>query len=363
MTARVERAASLACSKSASRYPRRSRLGIRKYGRTLTAHLDSLGLIGPHFSAAHAIWVDDDDLRRLAGGGGSVVHNPLSNMRFGSGLARLRPMIEGGISVGIGTDGVNSSDSLNMFEATRLASLISRIQSPDYNTWLASEEVLQMATAGSARALGFGDSIGRLSPGAKADIVFLDATHIHYVPLGDIVRQIVFTESGAAVDSVMIGGRMILDHGRLTTFDETKLRRDVAKHPSACSWPMRKIVPLRQNLKTWSADSVPACAILRTVCTGGRRPSLARTNIQIRSEGVPARSITPHYANVLVIVRCVSIRAGLDALQQRYSNISEVRDRGCMLAIEIMEDRASKSLRRRSHSRLANSKFAIDRRE
>ena len=86
-----------------------------------------------------------------------------------------------------------------------------------------------MGTSGSAKALGFGDTIGRLAPNAKADIVFLDLAHFHYIPLGDIVHQIVFTESGAAVDSVMIGGRMILDHGRLTTIDERKLRRDVER--------------------------------------------------------------------------------------------------------------------------------------
>jgi 5-methylthioadenosine/S-adenosylhomocysteine deaminase len=204
-------------------------LGLRKYGHTLTTHLDKLNLIGPHFSAAHAIWLDGDDRARLASSGGSVVHNPLSNMRFGSGLAHLRPMLEAGINVGIGTDGVNTSDSLNMFEATRLASFISRVQSSDYRTWLAPAEVLKMSTTGSARALGFGDSIGCLAPGAKADVVFLDLAHVHYVPLGDLVGQIVFTESGAAVDSVMIGGRMVLDHGRITTIDEKKLRRDVER--------------------------------------------------------------------------------------------------------------------------------------
>jgi guanine deaminase len=150
-------------------------------------------------------------------------------MRFGSGLAHLRPMLAHGITVGIGTDGVNSSDSLNMFEATRLASFISRMQDVDYNNWLSCDEVLGMATAGSAQALGFGDAIGRLAANAKADIVFLDLAHIHYVPLGDIVRQIVFTETGAAVDSVMIGGRLVLDHGRLTTIDERKLRLDVER--------------------------------------------------------------------------------------------------------------------------------------
>ncbi len=217
-------------------------LGLEKYGKTLTAHLHALGLLGPEFSAAHAIWLDEDDARMFADTGASVVHNPLSNMRFGSGLAAIEMMVRHGVNVGIGTDAVNSSDSLNMFEATRLASLISRIQTFRREDWLTSDQVLTMATEGSARAMGFGDEIGRLEPGFMADIVFLDLGYIHYVPLNDITRQIVFSENGAAVDSVMIGGRMILDKGQLTTIDEDKLRRDVE---TAC-----------ERLRTATAESV-----------------------------------------------------------------------------------------------------------
>jgi 5-methylthioadenosine/S-adenosylhomocysteine deaminase len=201
-------------------------LGVRKHGKTLTAHLDALGLLGPHFSAAHAIWIDGDDLGRLADNGASIVHAPSSNLRLGSGLAHLRAASERGVNVGVATDGANSSDHLNMFEATRLAALISRVQTSDFDAWLGASDVLRMATAGSARAMGFDGTIGAIAPGHKADIVFLDLGHINYVPCHDLVTQIVFTENGAAVDSVMIGGRLVLDRGRLTTIDEKKLRRD-----------------------------------------------------------------------------------------------------------------------------------------
>jgi 5-methylthioadenosine/S-adenosylhomocysteine deaminase len=201
-------------------------LGLRQYGMTLTAHLESLGMLGPHLSAAHAIWIDHDDLARLADHGSSIVHAPVSNMRFGSGLARVRSMLDRGINVGIATDAANSSDQLNMFESGRLAALISRVQTPDFHTWLGADEVLHMATAGSARTMGFGGRIGDVAPGFKADIVFLDLSHINYVPCHDVVTQIVFTENGAAVDSVMIGGRMVLDRGRMLTVNEAKLRRD-----------------------------------------------------------------------------------------------------------------------------------------
>jgi 5-methylthioadenosine/S-adenosylhomocysteine deaminase len=217
-------------------------VGLRKYGRTLTAHLGSLGLLGPHVSAAHAIWLDRDDLGRLADNGSSVVHAPASNMRLGSGLACLRPMLDHGINVGIATDAANCSDQLNMFESTRLAALISRVNTADFRHWLGADEVLQMATVGSARTMGFGGVIGEIATGYKADIVFLDLGHINYVPCHDLVSQIVFTENGAAVDSVMIAGRMVLDRGRLTTIDEEQLRRDACRAAErlwAANAPMR----------------------------------------------------------------------------------------------------------------------------
>lgn len=219
-------------------------LGLRRYGRTLTAHLDALGMLGPHLSAAHAIWLDDDDLRRLADNGASAIHAPTSNMRFGSGLARIRPMLDRRVNVGIATDAANSSDSLNMFESTRLASFISRVLTPEYQKWLGADEVLTMATEGSARAMGWTGELGRVAAGYKADLVFLDLKHINYVPLHDLVTQIVFTENGSAVDSVMIGGRLVLDHGRLTTVDEEKLRREAtaaAARLAAANEPMRRL--------------------------------------------------------------------------------------------------------------------------
>ncbi|HEY7649047.1 MAG TPA: amidohydrolase [Methylomirabilota bacterium] len=199
-------------------------LGRRKYGKTLTAHLAELGLVGPRFSGAHGVWLDRDDIRRLADAGASVAHNPLSNLRLGSGVAPVRAMLGGGLRVGIGTDSATSSDTQNMFEATRLASYLSRVQTADYQQWLTAPEVLGLATVGSAGVLGLGDQIGRLTPGYKADIVFLDLTHIGYVPLNDALVQIVNGESGAAVDSVMIDGRLVLERGRLTTVDEAGVR-------------------------------------------------------------------------------------------------------------------------------------------
>jgi 5-methylthioadenosine/S-adenosylhomocysteine deaminase len=141
----------------------------------------------------------------------------------------VRLMRARGLRVGIGTDSASTSDTQNMFEATRLASYISRIMLAATTDWLAADEVLEMATSGSAGVLGMDDCIGRLAPGYRADIVFLDLSHIGYIPLNDITMQIVNGESGAAVDLVMIDGRMILEHGHLLTIDEAKVRADAER--------------------------------------------------------------------------------------------------------------------------------------
>jgi guanine deaminase len=195
----------------------------RRYGRSLVAHLDELGLLGPRFCAAHGIWIDADDRSHLADAGASIAHNPGSNFKLGSGMADLRRMLDSGINVALGTDGCASSDNLNLFEAMRLASFVSRVGDHPVQRWIESREALHAVTEGGARALSF-EGIGRIASGYKADIVFIDLAASHFVPFNNAANQLVFGEDGTGVESVMIGGRMVLDHGRFTTIDPAKLR-------------------------------------------------------------------------------------------------------------------------------------------
>lgn len=199
---------------------------MKTYGRTQTAHLDHLGLLGPNFVVAHGVWLDADDMRRLGEHGASVAHNPGSNMRLGSGLADVRMMLEHGINVGIGTDGANCSDNLNMYEGMRLSSLVSKCRGPDTERWLTTSEVAQAATVGSAHALGF-ERIGRIAKGFKADIVFLDLDHPNWMPLNQPTNQLVHTEDGTAVHSVMTGGTMRVENYRPVGIDMKRLAAKV----------------------------------------------------------------------------------------------------------------------------------------
>ena len=198
-------------------------VGPRKFGSTLTGHLHKLGLLGTNFTAAHGVWLDDDDMARLADAGASVSHNPGSNLKLGSGIAAARRMRDRGVNLGLGTDGCLSSDNLNMFEAMRMAALVSRVHGPDPAQWLSAVEAFEAATVGGARALGMERTIGQLAPGFKADVVMLDLTHINYVPLNDPLLHVVFVEDGTGVDRVMVGGKMRVEGGRVIGTDMTAL--------------------------------------------------------------------------------------------------------------------------------------------
>jgi guanine deaminase len=137
----------------------------------------------------------------------------------------MRGMLDRKVNVGIGTDGASCSDNQNMYENMRLASMVSKSRGPEWQRWVTTDEVLEAATLGSARALGFGDKVGRVAEGYKADIVFLDLHHVNWIPFNDPTNQIVHTEDGSAVHSVMIGGRMVVENRRLLTLDMADLAR------------------------------------------------------------------------------------------------------------------------------------------
>src|SRR5271170_3566834 len=244
--------------------------GIRVYGRTQTAHLDRLGVLGPHFTVAHGVWLDNDDMARLGDHGASVAHNPGSNMRLGSGLADTRAMLERRVNLGIGTDGAVCSDNQNMYEAMRLASFVSKVQGPEWQRWLTTREAALAATEGGARALGLGDRIGRIMPGYKADLVLLDLDHPNWLPFNDPVNQLVHCEDGTAVHSVMVGGRMVVENHRILTVHLDRLRDRAAAS--------------RDRLAALNADNRALYEALEPV-VGSHCPGLARMPYHVHRYG------------------------------------------------------------------------------
>jgi 5-methylthioadenosine/S-adenosylhomocysteine deaminase len=195
---------------------------LQRWGHSLTAHFEELGMLGPSFTVAHGVWLDDDDMRRLAAHGSSVSHNPGSNMRLGAGIADARRMLELGVNLAIGTDGALCADNQNMYEAMRYASMVSNVRQPDYSQWLTAPEVFAAATAGGARATGF-DQAGTLAVGKLADIVFLDLNAITWIPLNDPANQVVLAEDATSVRHVMVGGKWVVEHGKHVASDLKQL--------------------------------------------------------------------------------------------------------------------------------------------
>jgi 5-methylthioadenosine/S-adenosylhomocysteine deaminase len=134
-------------------------------------------------------------------------------------------MLQRRLNVGIGTDGAACCDNQNMYESMRVASYASKAQGPDNGHWLATEEILDAATAGSARALGFGNDIGQIAKGFKADLVFIDLNHVNWMPCNDATNQLVHTEDGNAVHSVMVGGKMIIEGRKFVGVDLSSLAK------------------------------------------------------------------------------------------------------------------------------------------
>jgi guanine deaminase len=244
--------------------------GLRLYGKTLTAHLDELGVLGPQFTVAHGVWLDNDDMARLGDHGASIAHNPGSNMRLGAGLADARAMLDSRVNLGIGTDGANCSDNQNMYEAMRLASFVSKVQGPEWRRWMTTREVALAATQGSARILGFGDRIGRIARGYKADLVMLDLDHPNWMPFNDPVNQLVHSEDGNAVHSVMIAGRMVVENRRVLTVDMERLRG--------------RVEAARERLAAANADNRRLYEALEPI-VGSYCPGLARTPYHVHRYG------------------------------------------------------------------------------
>ena len=196
----------------------------RRWGQTIVERLDAHGLLTPSFVGAHGIWLTDDDMRRLAAAGAAVAHNPGSNLRLGCGIAPVRELLDAGVAVGLGTDGSVCADNQNLFEALRIASVVSTVRFP-YATdrWLDAATVWRLATAGSARVLGLADDVGAIAPGRKADVVLLRTDSVFLRPLADPVTALVYAETGASVETVLVDGRVVLENGRVSGVDEARI--------------------------------------------------------------------------------------------------------------------------------------------
>ena len=178
-------------------------------GLSITQYLSDIGFLDQRLSAAHCVWMDENDLHLLKQNDVKVVNNVVSNMFLGSGIAPIAKMHELGIAVGLGTDDANCNDSANILADMKFAALAQKAKYLDASA-ITAEEVLEMATINGARAIGLDDQIGSLEVGKRADLIVLDMDQPHLTPCHHIPSTLVYQARGTEVELVMVDGRWLL---------------------------------------------------------------------------------------------------------------------------------------------------------
>lgn len=233
----------------------------KRWGQSIVSHLADQEVLGPGFVGGHGVWLDHDDIRRLADAGAMVAHNPASNLKLGSGIAPVREMLDAGLTVGVGSDGSMSSDNQNMFEAMRIGALVSKVRFAHRpERWVGAAEFLRMATSEGAKVLGLEDQIGAIEPGRKADIVLLDCDSPFLQPINDPVNSLVYCETGADVSEVLVGGRLVVSGGRITTVDATAIRERAERAMTRLESETKDLWDLTRRVEPFLRASCATCA-------------------------------------------------------------------------------------------------------
>jgi len=193
---------------------------IEQYGDRPAIYADKLGWMNSNAWYAHAIHLNDEEIQRMAETGTGMSHCPTSNMRLGSGIARIKEMMGNGVRVSIGVDGSASNDAGSMLMDIRNAMMLSRLREEEY--WLTARDVLWLATRGGASVLGRND-VGELSVGKQADLALFSVEGLEYAGgLSDPVASLVFSVRTSSVNHLIVNGKIQIENSH-TTIDEESL--------------------------------------------------------------------------------------------------------------------------------------------
>jgi 5-methylthioadenosine/S-adenosylhomocysteine deaminase len=196
-------------------------INLEKRGSRHVEWLAELGILGPDVQLVHSVWLDEKEIDLVAQRGAVVVHCPVSNMYLASGVPAVCQMLARGIPIAMGTDGPGSQNSQDMLESLKIAALLAKVSTCDANAVLPLD-LLRMATVDGARLMGR-DDIGRIVPGALADLTLVNLNNARSMPVHRPESAVVYNASGADVHTVLVEGRILLDAGQVTVLDEAAL--------------------------------------------------------------------------------------------------------------------------------------------
>lgn len=201
---------------------------MERYGVTPAEYYDKCGILGENTVCAHCVYLSEGDMALLRARGTSIAHNAASNMKLGNGFADVPKMLEHGLNVCIGTDSSASNNNLSLLREMQLVSLIHKgtQKSP---TAVSAETVFDMATVNGAKALGLNGKTGEIAVGCFADLSLFDLNSVGFFPLLDPKAALCYSSAGLRADTVLVGGRILLEHGEFTTIDKQRVFYEIRK--------------------------------------------------------------------------------------------------------------------------------------
>ena len=201
-----------------------------RYAKSSTQYLEDLGVFDVPVVLANGIYISDEDIENLKQHKDRVgiAHNPISNCKLSSGICDVVKLKKNGITVGLGTDGIGSTTTLDMFEEMKTAAYLQKVHTKE-PAIISAYDILKMATIEGAKVLGLDKEIGTIEVGKKADIIFIKTDKIHLCPENDVCANIVYSANGADVEKVMIDGKIVMQNRKMTNLDEKEVMRKVKK--------------------------------------------------------------------------------------------------------------------------------------
>lgn len=189
----------------------------QKHGCRPVRYLHNLGLLGPNLLACHAIWLSPDEMDLLAEHRVTVVHNPVSNLKLGSGTFPYRALHERGVRVVLGTDGCSSNNSLDMLETMKFASLLAKGSAQDPTVFPAPDA---FAAATSQGAGAFGIQSGQIAEGFQADCLLVDLNHPQMTPNHNLISNLVYSAGADCVQTTICNGRVLMHERKVNGEEE-----------------------------------------------------------------------------------------------------------------------------------------------
>ena len=199
-----------------------------RYAQTGIEYLYDSDVFDVPVVLAHGTYISDSDIEILKNIKGGISHNPRSNCKSSPRICNVTKLQDAGIHLGIGTDGIVSASTMDMFEEMKVAAYLQKINTQEEKR-ISAYDILKMATIEGARVLGLEDEIGTIEVGKKADIICINKNKTHLYPENDICSNLVYSANGADVDSVIIDGKLVMENRKLININEKEVKKNVAK--------------------------------------------------------------------------------------------------------------------------------------